>query len=62
MSCGEGANGGVVFIGVSVFASSGASLSELSSKSMWAMGLRVGQRAGSAEQIGDEGVGRRAEG
>ena len=28
----------------------------------WAMGLGAGRRAGSVEQIGDEGVGQRAEG
>ena len=45
-----------------MFAASGPSSSESSVESMWAMGLGVGRQAGSAEQIGDEGVGRRAEG
>ena len=45
-----------------MFAASRASLSESSSESMWVMGLGMGRRAGLAKQIGDEGVGRRAEG
>ena len=45
-----------------MFAASGASSSKSSSESMWAMGLGVGRRAGSVEQIGDERVDRRVEG
>ena len=35
-----------------MFAASGASTSELSSESMWAMGLGVGRRDGSAPVMG----------